>query len=551
MSYDLLVDQCATEPDLLLDDDDTCGSSFLANRSDTYNKYIGNDNDTATQASSGYAESTISDTPSLLLDKDSSFALNSSGDIVTIPSMAHLALNARYTYCVDGNPCFPTKFSREHFLPEEPENLSTEMESGDPPAPILTRSEREREDALRMCNMTVSRRGPQKQHRCLWQLAKFMVCPITQVQDLVKGNDSKFKDGQGQRQTPIISPSKTFDTATTQRSVKTKRSWLPVSCSSSFCHKSSDNSSTTIRLFALWSRATTCKACSYIPLDEEIQSGWDVIHNKLDISSSIVCPRSAGMIDPLIGYQEISVDELLESDNDTGWNSSHGTAHEPQTTDLDVSGVTQDADSFDTLPPQLETSIRDGHVTPSGATEPTGQSGFVTYLSPHKLRLMLEDLVAEYGEEVILDRDCLRVVHPEAFFNLWWYSARFSLPLPLAVTSWLSSSDEEGNTDSTASEVTEEQHIDQKPGNITTMAEMSDCCAFASWDKSVALHGCRSATKAITAARSLPYVSSDQRRLLREKLFDNPYTDIPLLSFFNLQSYAQGDWDHPDFSESE
>jgi len=187
MSYDLLVDQCATEPDLLLDDDDTCGSSFLANRSDTYNKYIGNDNDTATQASSGYAESTISDTPSLLLDKDSSFALNSSGDIVTIPSMAHLALNARYTYCVDGNPCFPTKFSREHFLPEEPENLSTEMESGDPPAPILTRSEREREDALRMCNMTVSRRGPQKQHRCLWQLAKFMVRPITQVQDLDEG----------------------------------------------------------------------------------------------------------------------------------------------------------------------------------------------------------------------------------------------------------------------------------------------------------------------------------------------------------------------------
>ena len=119
-------------------------------------------------------------------------------------------------------------------------------------------------------------------------------------------------------------------------------------------------------------------------------------------------------------------------------------------------------------------------MTPSGATEPTGQSGFVTYLSPHKLRLMLEDLVAEYGEEVILDRDRLRVVHPEAFFNLWWYSARFSLPLPLAVTSWLSSSDEEGNTDSTASEVTEEQHIDQKPGNITTMVEMSDCYAFAS-----------------------------------------------------------------------
>jgi hypothetical protein len=27
-------------------------------------------------------------------------------------------------------------------------------------------------------NMTISRRGPQKQHRCLWQLPKFMVSSV-------------------------------------------------------------------------------------------------------------------------------------------------------------------------------------------------------------------------------------------------------------------------------------------------------------------------------------------------------------------------------------
>jgi hypothetical protein len=165
MDYDLLVDQCATEPDLCLDDDE---SSVLA-RSDV-NKSVGNDNDTATLASSGYAESTISD-PSL--DKDTPFAINSSGDIVTCPSTLNLPTNARFAYCVDGNGFFPTAFDRNQFFPMEPQVLETE--SPEAPAPILTRSEREREEAIRLFNMTVSRRGMQKQHRCLWQMAKFMV----------------------------------------------------------------------------------------------------------------------------------------------------------------------------------------------------------------------------------------------------------------------------------------------------------------------------------------------------------------------------------------
>ena len=353
--------------------------------------------------------------------------------------------------------------------------------------------------------------------------------PAVAAQPTRRVDPTAQKDEQDQPQS--ISPSKTFDTATTQRSIKTKRSWLPVSCSSSFCPKfnAEDGPETnTTRLFALWSRAASCKACSYIPLDEEIHCGWDVLHNKLETDSTVVCPRCEGMIVPLIGYEEMTIAELLESDA-TGNNHCIST---PQALDLDISGVTQDADLQD-VPPQLESSIKNGRASLSISEQ--GQSGFVTYLSPQKLRMTLEELLLEYGEEV-LDRDRLRMANPEVFFNLWWYSARFSLPLPLAVTSVLN----EDHTDDNADVIENE--------NVTSATGTYDCCAFASWDKTVALHGCLSAAKAIMAAQTLQFASD---RLLREKIFDNPNTDIPLLSFFNLQSYAQGDWDHPDFSESE
>jgi len=654
LDYTLLVDQCATEPDLLLDDEE---SSFLA-RSDVYNKSFGNDNDTSTQASSGYTESAISE---MSFDKDSQFAINASGDIVTVPSTNHLPPNARYLYCIDGNPSFPIKFNHRQFLPKEPDTLATEAEA---PPPILIRSEREREEAIRLCNSTVSRRGPQKQHRCLWQLSKFMgsqflgvwlMCIPNQISqsnvtipekskillralgalrtlrshrrivadeaayralivacgrsgtdrriELMKlyglmradgifpnavtlgqytraiaegysnmnvdssanvgmqisvdksaskqegridmnvldnnlsilgesglkwrsrgnnnGNNtepvaqpvsnaaSAHADSKDDDQSRTISPSKTFDTATTHRSIKTKRTWLPIRCSSSFCPDSNEasNNVNSTRLFALWSRGASCKSCSYIPLDEEIMGGWDVLQNK-DTPTTIVCPRCEGTITPLIGFEELDIAELLESEASVGTSATI----QQTTTDLDVSGVTQDGEQQG-IPPQLESTIKDGHGV-------KGQSGFVTYLSPQKLRMMLEELVLEYGEEV-LDRDRLRELNPEVFFNLWWYSARFSLPLPLAVTPLFNDEGEE-------------------------LAPATDCCAFASWDKTLALQGCLSASKAIMAAQTL---RSKSDRVLHEKLYENPNTDIPLLSFFNLQSYAQGDWDNPLFSE--
>lgn len=342
--------------------------------------------------------------------------------------------------------------------------------------------------------------------------------PAQSVRPAPHANDASSQAEQSQPMS--ISPTKTFDTTTTQRSLKSRRSWSPVCCSSSFLANSKlENSPSrldSIRLFAMWSRNSSCKACAYIPLDEEIQSGWDEIQTKHEVIYTVSCPRCGGPISPTICYEEMSVDELLiESETKTHNNSSSD--------DLNISRVTQDTDAQG-LPPQLESIISKKLALDS--TIEQGKSGCVSYLSPQNLRISLEELVLEFGEE-ILERDRLRMLNPGVFFNLWWYSARFSLPLPLPVTS-LSSDD---SNDESVSET-----------------GLYDCCSFASWDRTLALEACRSAAKALVATQSL---TSTPDRLLHEKLFDNPNTDNPLLSFFNLQNYAQGDWDHPDFSESE
>ena len=630
--YNLLVDECATEPDVLIEDDEPISPSRSGLRS---NKSF---DDASTQTTSrSYEESTTSGT-----DRESVFAVNQSGDIVTIPSAAHLNPNAGYVYCLDGSPSFPTKFDRELFLPKEPDVLAADTSDVAPSS--LIRSEREREDANRLFNMTISKRGQretQKRHRCVWQLAKFMgsqflgtwlMCIPTQISQLnvptvekskilvralgalrtlrshrrivadeaayralivacgkcgtdrrvelmklygLMRNDGIFPDavtlgqytraiaeGYSKRSVdanvdadkagmhvattptttysepnssnlelldtnlplleesgmrwksrnsdknvcpvapaPSISQSKTFETIGTQRTRKSKRQWHPVYCSSSFFPKNSDDGANSpvektddVRLVALWSRTTSCKICSYIPLDEEIQSGWDVLDAD-NYDGSVPCPRCNSSIMPFIGYKEMSAGDFSDTEGDSGYKSD--------------------------LPPQLEPKITDSTATPTSDTEEEhGQSsGFVKYLSPKKLRLVLEVLVAEFGEE-ILHRDRLREVNPQALFNLWWYCARFSLPLPLAISP--TNGDDENIF----------------PQTIT------EACALASWDKSLAMQGCYSAAKAIDATRTSPMAADH-----REKLFDNPSIDSPLLAFFNLQGYCQADWDHKDLSE--
>ncbi|KAL7465896.1 hypothetical protein ACHAXS_006197 [Conticribra weissflogii] len=662
-TYHLLVDQCATEPDILLDDDDC---SYWA-RSDANEKWFMHDDDAATQASSGCAESAANSS----FDADTPFAVNASGDLVTIPSTSQLPFNARFTYMIDGNPSFPTKFDRALFLPKEPEHLATE--SYVVPPPILTRSEFEREESVRLYNMCVSRRGPQKQHRCLWQLAKFMgsqflgawlMCVPNQLMqpnltvenkskivlralgalrtlrshrrivadeaayralivacgrcgtdrrtELMKlyglmradnifpnavtlgqytraiaegfskrnldDNDLRNKIGtslaissekkcfynridledldanlaqleesgmkwrspkndtaEENTENNTTSQDKTFDTVVTHRSTKTKRAWLPVVCSSSFCPSNCSGSDDcprkycrSVRLVAMWSRVSACDSCFYIPLDEEIQGGWDVVHNGVESTTSISCPRCGSSIFPQIAYKEMSVQDALNVDPMGGRKGMDNVADTGATQsvrskssnfpNLEVS-IIESVDPIDEMPPQLQPTIQKRDDLPF--TDDEGLSGTVAYISPQNLRVMLEQVVLEFGEE-ILTRDRLKTLDPQVFFNLWWYSARFSLPLPL-------SNSRTSEADSTVSRF-----------------ENNDYCAFVSWDQSEAMQGCRSAATAIASAEN---VSDASDRQTREKLFDNPLTETPLLAFFNLQSHSQADWDQSDLSE--
>lgn len=172
-------------------------------------------------------------------------------------------------------------------------------------------------------------------------------------------------------------------------------------------------------------------------------------------------------------------------------------------------------------------------------------SGYVPYLNPSRMRKLLEQIIEASAEEV-LERETLRYLSPVVFFNLWWFCARFSLPLPLAVSPKSMTRDEVGAS-----------------------IYNSHCCAFAAWDKSLALAGCRSGAKAVRSIQALirkscrPRAAPSFQNLV--KSFDAPSSesgvngetslsqsilleDFPLLSYLNLQSLAQGDWDSTDLS---
>jgi len=270
------------------------------------------------------------------------------------------------------------------------------------------------------------------------------------------------------------------------------------------------NIATSFKFFCLWSHITKCPTCFYTPLDEEIQGGWDNDGDDNETFSSVPCPRCGAMLHPQLGYREMSLDDASKR---TKCNDS------------------SQAGKDDQLPPQLKKSYE---------TEPfpcRSLSGFVPYLTPSKLRLLLENHIQDNGEEA-LHRDRLRETNPIVFFNLWWFSGRLSLPLPLSITQHLS-------TFSPCKNARYAKHW----------------CAFIAWDESVAKEGCRSAAIAImdlielcsdssnediiyVTSQNLPLikkVNSISKRIVMSK-------DFSLLSHFNHQSFTQEDWDHPDLS---
>jgi hypothetical protein len=306
---------------------------------------------------------------------------------------------------------------------------------------------------------------------------------------------------------------------TTYRSKrKNHNNWLPVSCSSSFSPhwepaKPINEAFDILKDFncvALWSRTTQCTRCGYVLLDEEIQAGWDDIDiDSQQNSNDIKCPCCDQMITPLLGYMEISP------------SSGYYQSKEP------ISAFNAE------LPPQVQSTL-------SSDSSNDDRLGFVHYLSPSKMRLQLERIVEDIGEE-ILDREKLRYFNPTVFFNLWWYCSRFSLPLPLSISARVHNS-----------------------SSIDSPVYNSNCCAFASWEKSTAIAACNSAIKSLTRLqnlirkRSRPksapafnnlvhlFNSADSPQESSEMSLNPLECPLPLLANMTLSSI--GDWDNAELS---
>lgn len=186
------------------------------------------------------------------------------------------------------------------------------------------------------------------------------------------------------------------------------------------------------------------------------------------------------------------------------------------------SDVSDAAADFATLPPQMRSTI-----------EEIPEASYVTYISPSTLRSGLERHIEEHGEG-ILERDRLREIDPEVFYNLWWYSARFSLPLPLPVSS--------------------------------VIKDNKHYCAMVGWDYQVALRGCVSAAMVMTSLLDTDQfneagmkskngggvaenVSSGISTTEENNSSLDAFGDYPLLARFNLQGYYSTVWDHEDLSK--
>jgi hypothetical protein len=157
--YSLLVDQSATEPHLPMAYD----KSFDA----------GSDTDSSSYQMAKGSLSTADVSDKLSISKNPDFAINSTGDWVTVPSRHDLTPGERFIYCVDGNCSFPDRLNSKLYLPKQPESWLVEMSEA--AAPLLARSDKEVEEAERRRRQATSHRGLQSQRRCLWQLPKLMV----------------------------------------------------------------------------------------------------------------------------------------------------------------------------------------------------------------------------------------------------------------------------------------------------------------------------------------------------------------------------------------
>ena len=166
----------------------------------------------------------------------------------------------------------------------------------------------------------------------------------------------------------------------TKQKNRYNKSWSPIMYSTSFSPhwKASDDNSTSslindFNFIAMWSRTTCCHKCNYIPLDEEIQAGWSENHDETDGANVVRCPKCKSFLQPSLGYNVMTMDDAI---NTNIREKSH-----------------DDARGIQNFPSQLTNSMENIGIGDSPGTVP--------YLSPSKMRLVLESYVEEYGEEIL------------------------------------------------------------------------------------------------------------------------------------------------------
>jgi hypothetical protein len=373
---------------------------------------------------------------------------------------------------------------------------------------------------------------------------KFLNLQVPNTLDFLDGSlveldevGSHWRQGRDARRKEVAnmkSETDTHDQSTQPRVQHTKRrtdkEWIPVSGSSSFSPhwkppKSFDETFDLCRDFrfiALWSRATACGKCNHVLLDEEIQAGWDDDSSDgIDESlNEIKCPCCTTLVKPRIGYVEMP----------------------PHTPDVAKSRMGTKADlTNEHLPAQVQNKLS------SDQSEANDERlGYVPYVSPSKMRSLLENIIEDFGED-ILEREKLRYLNPTIFFNLWWFCCRFSLPFPLVISN------------------------DSLDDGVPVYN--NHCCAFAAWDKSIALAACHSAAKGVSTLQhiirkknrpkaavefqnlvksfqgqsndDLDQIDAEEVAAMTKSLLK---TDYPLLANLNLQAIGQGDWDNADLS---
>jgi hypothetical protein len=360
---------------------------------------------------------------------------------------------------------------------------------------------------------------------------------------------SRWRKGRESRNKEVVHASDQLDNHCSNRTIASgdaasksilryEQEWMPVSSSSSFSPhwKPPDQIDDTFdlvrdfRFIALWSRTTICDSCQHELLDEEIQAGWDEESDDDDnTSAKLNCPCCGALVHPRLGYIEMapSNKNFFKVKNKSGTQVNSN------------------------LPAQICNNLCRRDMNDEANDE---RLGYVPYLSPSRMRRILEQVVDDFGEN-ILDREKLRYLNPTIFFNLWWFCCRFSLPLPLAIST-----------------VCSEASIDDGAPVYN-----NHCCAFAAWDKSTAIAACDSASKTILTLQNTikkinrPIAAPEFKKLV--KTFQNQKTSgimeanhcdgrenprnshsilqdkFPLLANLNFHALGRCDWENDYLSK--